>query len=117
MRKLFAVALTVLWFAPLFAQTTSPLEKKEQTKKTGDEEMKPKLNMDMQLPARKKKETIQDVADSVGAPTESELRDRSAQTLEDVLANVAGFTVQNLGPGQSQVAMRGVLSGQIVRDQ
>ena len=31
--------------------------------------------------------------------------------------NVAGFTVQNLGPGQSQVAMRGVSAGQIVRDQ
>jgi iron complex outermembrane receptor protein len=28
-----------------------------------------------------------------------------------------GFTVQNLGPGQSQVAMRGVSAGQIVRDQ
>jgi iron complex outermembrane receptor protein len=30
---------------------------------------------------------------------------------------VAGFSVQNLGPGQSQVAMRGVSSGQIARDQ
>jgi iron complex outermembrane receptor protein len=30
---------------------------------------------------------------------------------------VAGFTVQNLGPGQSQVAIRGVSAGQIVRDQ
>ncbi len=32
-------------------------------------------------------------------------------------ANVAGFTVQNLGPGQSQVAIRGVSAGQIARDQ
>ena len=31
--------------------------------------------------------------------------------------NVAGFSVQNLGPGQSQVAIRGVSSGQIARDQ
>ncbi len=30
---------------------------------------------------------------------------------------MAGFSVQNLGPGQSQVAMRGVSSGQIARDQ
>jgi len=29
----------------------------------------------------------------------------------------AGFSVQNLGPGQSQVAMRGASSGQIARDQ
>src|SRR6185436_7385643 len=50
-------------------------------------------------------------------PTESELRDRGATTIEDVAANVAGFTVQNLGPGQSQIAIRGVSSGQIVRDQ
>jgi iron complex outermembrane receptor protein len=34
-----------------------------------------------------------------------------------VAANVGGFTVQNLGPGQSQLAMRGVSAGQIVRDQ
>jgi iron complex outermembrane receptor protein len=30
---------------------------------------------------------------------------------------VGGLTVQNLGPGQSQVALRGVSAGQIVRDQ
>jgi iron complex outermembrane receptor protein len=54
---------------------------------------------------------------SVAAPTESELRDRGAENLEDIASNVAGFTVQNLGPGQSQIAMRGVSAGQIVRDQ
>src|SRR5438874_8126149 len=54
---------------------------------------------------------------SVAAPTEAELRDRGAENIEDVSANVAGFTVQNLGPGQSQIAMRGVSAGQIVRDQ
>ena len=37
--------------------------------------------------------------------------------LEGVAANVGGFTVQNLGPGQSQPAMRGISAGQIVRDQ
>ena len=30
---------------------------------------------------------------------------------------MAGFSVQNLGPGQSQIAMRGVSAGQVVRDQ
>jgi outer membrane receptor protein involved in Fe transport len=30
---------------------------------------------------------------------------------------VAGLTIQNLGPGQSQVAVRGVSAGQIIRDQ
>ena len=67
--------------------------------------------------ARKKEENLQEVPFSVVAPTESVLRDRGVDSIEGVSANVAGFTVQNLGPGQSQVAMRGVSAGQIVRDQ
>ena len=51
------------------------------------------------------------------APTQQTLRNRGAESIEDVSANVAGFSVQNLGPGQSQIAMRGVSAGQIVRDQ
>jgi iron complex outermembrane recepter protein len=53
----------------------------------------------------------------MAAPSEEELRSRGVQDIEGVAANVGGFTVQNLGPGQSQVAMRGVSAGQIVRDQ
>lgn len=67
--------------------------------------------------ARKRGELIGDVPFSIAAPTEEVLRDRGADDLEDVSANVAGFTVQNLGPGQSQVAIRGVSAGQVVRDQ
>jgi iron complex outermembrane receptor protein len=54
---------------------------------------------------------------SIVAPTEQALRVRGADNIEAVAANVADFSVQNLGPGQSQVAMRGVSSGQIARDQ
>jgi iron complex outermembrane receptor protein len=67
--------------------------------------------------SRKREETVQEVPFSVVAQTEEGLRSRGAENIEDISANVAGFTVQNLGPGQSQVAMRGVSSGQIVRDQ
>ena len=67
--------------------------------------------------ARKREEMIEDVPFSIAAPTEAVLRERGADDLEDVSANVAGFSVQNLGPGQSQVAMRGVSAGQVVRDQ
>ncbi|MCB1036498.1 MAG: TonB-dependent receptor, partial [Acidobacteria bacterium] len=67
--------------------------------------------------ARKREETLQEVPFSVVAPTEEVLRDRGVDSIEGVSANVAGFSVQNLGPGQSQVAMRGVSAGQIVRDQ
>lgn len=54
---------------------------------------------------------------SIAAPTEQALRLRGADNIEAIATNVAGFSVQNLGPGQSQVAMRGVSSGQIARDQ
>jgi iron complex outermembrane receptor protein len=113
----FVLSLTF----PLFAQTQpqpapAPAPQPEQ-KKTPEEEKKPRVTEEVTVTARKKEETVQEVPMSVAAPSESELRDRGAETIEDVAANVAGFTVQNLGPGQSQVAMRGVSSGQIVRDQ
>src|SRR5438132_2823756 len=99
---------------PLFAQETKDAQ---QVQKSVEEEKKPKVTEEMVVTARKREETVQDVPISVAAPTESELRDRGADTIEDVAANVAGFSVQNLGPGQSQIAIRGVSSGQIVRDQ
>ena len=67
--------------------------------------------------SRKREENLQDVPFSVVAPTEEILRDRGVDNIEGISANVAGFSVQNLGPGQSQVAMRGVSAGQVVRDQ
>lgn len=67
--------------------------------------------------AMKRDDTVESTPVSIAAPTEETLRDRGAETIEDVAANVAGFSIQNLGPGQSQVAMRGVSSGQIARDQ
>ncbi|MGH9159584.1 MAG: TonB-dependent receptor, partial [Vicinamibacteraceae bacterium] len=67
--------------------------------------------------ALKRDTTVFETPFSVAAPTEQVLRSRGVEGIEDVAANVGAFTVQNLGPGQSQVAMRGVSSGQIVRDQ
>lgn len=78
---------------------------------------KPKVTEEMVVTARKREESVQEVPMSVAAPSEQKLRDVGAETIEDVSVNVAGFTVQNLGPGQSTVAMRGVSAGQIVRDQ
>src|SRR4029078_7590625 len=62
-------------------------------------------------------ENAQDVPTSIAAPSQVQLRNRGAETIEDIASNVPGFTVQNLRPGQSQVAMRGVAAGQAVRDQ
>jgi iron complex outermembrane receptor protein len=82
-----------------------------------DLSLQPALSEVITVTATKREETVLDVPFSVAAPTEEMLRARGAENLEGVAANVGGFTVQNLGPGQSQVAMRGVSSGQIVRDQ
>src|SRR5687768_9675509 len=61
--------------------------------------------------------TIQDVPFSINAQTEADIQRSGATTIEDLSRNVAGLSVQNLGPGQSQVSIRGVSAGQIIRDQ
>jgi iron complex outermembrane receptor protein len=62
-------------------------------------------------------ESIHNVPFSVNAQTQEDIQRTGSQNLEDLSRNVAGLSVQNLGPGQSQVAIRGVSAGQIVRDQ
>ncbi|MGI8412532.1 MAG: TonB-dependent receptor [Solirubrobacteraceae bacterium] len=64
-----------------------------------------------------REQELMDVPFSVAAPTAEVLRSRGVEDIEGVAANVAGFSVQNLGPGQSTVAMRGASGGQIARDQ
>ncbi len=61
--------------------------------------------------------SIQDVPFSINAQTQEDIQRAGAVTLEDLSRNVAGLTIQNLGPGQSQVSVRGVSAGQVVRDQ
>jgi len=61
--------------------------------------------------------SIQDVPFSVNAQTAEDLQRTGSTNIEDLSRNVAGMSVQNLGPGQSQVSLRGVSAGQIVRDQ
>src|SRR6185369_12110954 len=67
--------------------------------------------------ATKRASRVQDVPFSINAQTQADIQRANAQTIEDISRNVAGLTVQNLGPGQSQVSVRGVSAGQIVRDQ
>lgn len=76
-----------------------------------------KLVEEVTVTAMLREQNVNDVPFSIAAPSEGDLRERGVDDLEGVARNVGSFTVQNLGPGQSQVAMRGVSSGQIVRDQ
>src|SRR5207237_6944016 len=75
------------------------------------------LSEEIRVTAMKREDVVRKVPFSLTATSEETLRTRGATDIEDIAANVGGFTVQNLGPGQSQVAMRGVSSGQIARDQ
>lgn len=67
--------------------------------------------------ATKRASTIKDVPFSINAQTQKDIQRSGATNLEELSRNIAGLTIQNLGPGQSQVAIRGVSAGQIVRDQ
>ena len=67
--------------------------------------------------ATKRAESIEDIPFSINAQTQRDFERSGAGNLEDVARNVASVSIQNLGPGQSQVSMRGVSAGQIVRDQ
>ncbi|MGQ0430144.1 MAG: TonB-dependent receptor domain-containing protein [Gammaproteobacteria bacterium] len=71
---------------------------------------------EVQVTARKRAESIQDVPFAVSARTGDALQEAGATNIEDVSRNVAGFSVQNLGPGQSQVGIRGVSAGKTDRD-
>ncbi|HEX4574646.1 MAG TPA: TonB-dependent receptor, partial [Gemmatimonadales bacterium] len=64
-----------------------------------------------------REQELKDVPFSIAAPTADALRLRGADNIETIATNVADFSVQNLGPGQSQPAIRGASSGQIARDQ
>jgi iron complex outermembrane receptor protein len=64
-----------------------------------------------------REQNLLDVPFSINAQTEADIERSGATTIEDLSRNVAGLTIQNLGPGQNQVSVRGVSAGQIVRDQ
>ena len=46
-----------------------------------------------------------------------DIKESGATNIVDVARNVPGLYIADLGPGQSQVAIRGISAGQVVRDQ
>ena len=67
--------------------------------------------------AQKRAANLQDVPFSVSATSQDQIRNSGAADIVDLARNIAGFAVADLGPGQSQVAIRGISSGQVIRDQ
>jgi iron complex outermembrane receptor protein len=100
-----------------FRRVTQTIDIEPGASKPFDATLEALLSEEITVTATKREQTLFDVPFSIAAPSEELLRTRGVQDIEGVAANVVGLTVQNLGPGQSQVAMRGVSAGQIVRDQ
>lgn len=67
--------------------------------------------------AQKRATALQDVPFSVAAASEQQIRDSGSTNIVDLARNFAGLTIADLGPGQSQVAIRGISAGQVIRDQ
>ena len=72
---------------------------------------------DVVVTAQKRVTSLQDVPFSVAATSEDQIRNAGAGNIVDLARNVAGLTIADLGPGQSQIAIRGISAGQVIRDQ
>ncbi|RPH97347.1 MAG: TonB-dependent receptor [Lysobacterales bacterium] len=102
----------VTGFLVFFAATSLALAQEAEQGDHGSSTME-----EITVTATKRASTIQDLPFSINAMSEEDIRRTGAQNIEELSRYVAGLTIQNLGPGQSQVAIRGVSAGQIVRDQ
>lgn len=67
--------------------------------------------------AQKRETALQDVPFSVAASSEEQIRNAGATNVVEFARNIPGLAITDLGPGQSQVAIRGISAGQVVRDQ
>src|SRR5678816_2783465 len=104
---------TVALATPAYAQT----EQEQAAQAANPPQATQATGADIIVTATKRATRVQDVPFSINAQTEEDIERAHAQSLEDIARNVASLTVQNLGPGQSQVSVRGVSAGQIARDQ
>lgn len=103
-RNVLAISLAAAACAPLVA-----LAQQSETGQTAIEEVI--------VTAQKRAANLQDVPFSVSATSESQIRDSGSGNIVELARNIAGFAIADLGPGQSQMAIRGISSGQVIRDQ
>ena len=105
---------TAVLAAPVWAQT-QPEEQAQAVNPTAETTVAaPESGEEIIVTATKRASRVQDVPFSINAQTQEDIQRANASTIEDISRNVAGLAVQNLGPGQSQVSVRGVSAGQIV---
>ena len=99
-------AAAVFFIAPFAAQGQNAQQP------TDDE-----INEEIIVTAQKRATTLQDVPFSIAALTNEDIKESGATNIVELARNVPGLYITDLGPGQSQVAIRGISAGQVVRDQ
>src|SRR5262249_15211041 len=67
--------------------------------------------------AQKRAANLQEVPFSVSATSQQQIISSGAGDIVGLARNIAGLSIADLGPGQSQMAIRGISSGQVIRDQ
>ena len=67
--------------------------------------------------AEKRAENIQAVPFAVSAASQAQIINSGANNVVELARNIPGLAIADLGPGQSQMAIRGISSGQVIRDQ
>jgi iron complex outermembrane recepter protein len=67
--------------------------------------------------AQKRAANLQDVPFSVASTSDEQIRNSGSSNIVELARNIAGLTIADLGPGQSQMAIRGISAGQVIRDQ
>jgi iron complex outermembrane recepter protein len=75
------------------------------------------ISQEIIVTAQKRATNLQDVPFSIAALSAESLRESGASNIVEMARNVPGLYIADLGPGQSQVAIRGISAGQVVRDQ
>ncbi len=76
-----------------------------------------RISEEIVVTAQKRATALQEVPFSIAAVTNEDLEQSGATNIVDVARNIPGLYITDLGPGQSQVAIRGISAGQVVRDQ
>lgn len=110
MRKISGSRIASSALAIAMAALSSPVSAQDAANENAD-------GNEIIVTATKRSLTLQDVPFSINAQTAEDIQRSGAASLEDLSRNVAGLSIQNLGPGQAQVSVRGVSAGQIARDQ
>src|SRR5688572_29921087 len=75
------------------------------------------ISEEILVTAQKRATALQEVPFSIAAMTNQDIKESGATNIVEIARNVPGLYVTDLGPGQSQVAIRGISAGQVVRDQ